>query len=801
MTFRIKNISIHKFRGIVDTNISLESKNLLLKGDNGTGKSSIVDAFEYFFTGDLRHISEVKGMSIKQHAPHVNFSSEDIKIEIEFNEGINLLKTYKEDPNPPSMIENYFTIAREQKFILRRFELLKFIIQTPGNKFKAIVEMIGIEDLEKVDEQLRLTFNDYSNKLEKLQSDYKKVINSISKLMDATIVDEDHIFTTLNSTLVDNMYPKLSSLDDLGSYIKENFRIVIQMGESFSIKKILNEIILLSGRLYLEEQNFKKAREITSLRQNLQNNIILINRKLQQFLKIGLIIFEDKTTNLCPFCEQAVDPGELINRLKDRISEFEPFSKEMAQLDSSIDYLKASLEELIDNITTILKEIPEFEDLKIFKLSVNTMVGSLKSFISKYLDKEDIISKVEVEQLEHINKDLLDFSQKLREYCTTKNGGVGMTVQEEKGYKIFSQLNGLQLMYMELKKVEKEKNKTFRRYDIAKNIYTTFTETKKDRINEVFQSLKDDIRSFYMYIHPDDPHKNIDLMLDPKKRASIILTIDSFDKENQDPRAFTSEGHLDSLGICIFLAFVKKFNEGLPLIVLDDVITTVDANHREQLAKLLLTEFLDHQLIITTHDGIWYKQLCENQQAFGVKKKYCNMSIIDWDINCGPGFAEYKNLWEKVIECFNRGDFDVAGFLTRRYMEWVLKEICLKMRAQIEFKTDGRYTVEELFISAHSRMKRLCSRIRDNDIFKNAVLHSFKELESWKYMGNLLSHENPEIDIIPTSEIRSFAEKVHNLYQKFLCDNCGSFLYYKRNLKEIRCPKLSCPNPLLIKLN
>ncbi len=67
-------------------------------------------------------------MSIKQHAPHVNFSSEDIKIEIEFNNGINLLKTYKEDPNPPSRIKNYFTIAREQKFILKRVELLKFII-------------------------------------------------------------------------------------------------------------------------------------------------------------------------------------------------------------------------------------------------------------------------------------------------------------------------------------------------------------------------------------------------------------------------------------------------------------------------------------------------------------------------------------------------------------------------------------------------------------------------------------------------------------------------------------------------
>ena len=799
MTTKIKNISIKKFRGIVQSDILLEGKNLLLKGDNGTGKSSIVDAFEYFFTGDLRHISEVKGMSLKQHAPHVNYSPEDIKIEMRFSNDINLSKTYKENPIPPSEIKNYFTIAREQKFILRRGELLKFIIQTPGNKFKAIAEMIGIEDLEKVDEQLRLVSNDYSNKLEQLQSDYNKRLGSISKLIDETIIDENQILTILNSTLVENRYPKLASLELLEDYIKENFKIAIQMGESYLIKKSLNDIILLSGKLSIEENNFKKSIRVNNLLENLRGKIIGIDRKLKQLLQTGLLIVEDETSDLCPLCEQKVDAAELIKRLKNRISLFEPFSEEIIQLETTIDYIKISLSELINDLSTLLKEIADFEDYKTIELMVNTMVGSLTSFVDKYLDNKKMV-KINVKQLENLHKDLTELSQKIKERCYSKTSGIGMTVQEEKWYKIFSLLKELQLLHKELKKIEIEKGRAFYKYDIANNIYLTFSETKKDRINEVFQSLKHDIRSFYTFIHQDDPHGNIELLIDPKKRASVKLTINSFDKENQDPRAFTSEGHLDSLGICIFLAFVKKLNEGLPLIILDDVITTVDANHRERLAKLLLTEFPDHQLIITTHDGIWYKQLCENQQAFGVKNKYCNMSIIQWDLKCGPGFAEYKDLWGKVEGCFNRGEFDVAGFLSRRYMEWVLKEICLKMRAQIEFRIEGRYIFEELFVSAHSRMKKLCKRVKNNDIFKNAVQNSFKDLESWKYLGNLLSHENPEIDVIPTSEVREFAEKVHNLYQVFLCDNCGSFLYYERNINEIRCPKSSCLNSLIIKL-
>jgi recombinational DNA repair ATPase RecF len=51
MTVKIKTINIHAFRGIPDLELQLDGKNLLLRGENGTGKSSIVEAIEFFFTG------------------------------------------------------------------------------------------------------------------------------------------------------------------------------------------------------------------------------------------------------------------------------------------------------------------------------------------------------------------------------------------------------------------------------------------------------------------------------------------------------------------------------------------------------------------------------------------------------------------------------------------------------------------------------------------------------------------------------------------------------------------------------
>ncbi len=75
-----------------------------------------------------------------------------------------------------------------------------------------------------------------------------------------------------------------------------------------------------------------------------------------------------------------------------------------------------------------------------------------------------------------------------------------------------------------------------------------------------------------------------------------------YDREDEDPRGFNSEGHLDSLGLCIFLAFVKHFNAGFPLMVLDDVVSSIDARHRSHICDLPLEEFSDYQLFVTTHD-------------------------------------------------------------------------------------------------------------------------------------------------------------------------------------------------------
>ena len=55
---KINSISIKGFRGIRNQiELPLSEKSGLLYGDNGTGKSSIADAIEWFYKDDVEHLA------------------------------------------------------------------------------------------------------------------------------------------------------------------------------------------------------------------------------------------------------------------------------------------------------------------------------------------------------------------------------------------------------------------------------------------------------------------------------------------------------------------------------------------------------------------------------------------------------------------------------------------------------------------------------------------------------------------------------------------------------------------------
>ena len=80
------------------------------------------------------------------------------------------------------------------------------------------------------------------------------------------------------------------------------------------------------------------------------------------------------------------------------------------------------------------------------------------------------------------------------------------------------------------------------------------------------------------------------------------------------------------------------------------MLTSVDAAHRINIINLIFSEFKEHQLIITTHDIVLYKEILELEKLYGGNNKFRNIEICEWTKDRGPILDDTKSEIEKLRE-------------------------------------------------------------------------------------------------------------------------------------------------------
>src|SRR5690606_14996469 len=114
--------------------------------------------------------------------------------------------------------------------------------------------------------------------------------------------------------------------------------------------------------------------------------------------------------------------------------------------------------------------------------------------------------------------------------------------------------------------------------------------------------------------------------------------------EVSPPQKYFSESHLNCYGIAFFLASVKAFNSFNKFIVLDDVISSFDSNHRKRFADLLFERFSDYQIILLTHEIEWFSYVKEL-----AKRKSWNIHEIKWSEFEGTHLEPSPNELKELI--------------------------------------------------------------------------------------------------------------------------------------------------------
>lgn len=168
------------------------------------------------------------------------------------------------------------------------------------------------------------------------------------------------------------------------------------------------------------------------------------------------------------------------------------------------------------------------------------------------------------------------------------------------------------------------------------------------------------------------------------------------------PGGYFSDSQIHSLALALRLAAIRRCNTGAPFIVLDDIVTSYDADHRRAIAAMLGKEFAGFQLLVTTHDERFFLYL---KELLGEAEwRFTRITHIDPEY--GPRFSDQLVSDDEIAALWAKGQ-SAANEMRTAEEEWLLG-VCRDFGVDVRIRTVERahsYERSELAAALASFLK------------------------------------------------------------------------------------------------
>ncbi len=173
-----------------------------------------------------------------------------------------------------------------------------------------------------------------------------------------------------------------------------------------------------------------------------------------------------------------------------------------------------------------------------------------------------------------------------------------------------------------------------------------------------------------------------------QQRLNLLIDF-AKNRTGVQPGGYLSDSQIHSVALALRMAAIQQFNVGAPIIALDDIVTSYDADHRRTIAGLIANMFGNCQILITTHDERFFNYLKDQLEA----KAWHFTRIIGLDPAYGPRFADHK-VSDEMIEARWAEGQSAANEMRQAEEEWLLS-ICREFGVSVRIRVLERaYTYE-----------------------------------------------------------------------------------------------------------
>lgn len=158
----VLSVEINCLRGIKNLKLDFNGKNAVIYGDNGTGKSGVIDALDFLIKGDITRLNGngSKNLTLDKHGKYVTESIDNswVKATVKLPNHAESIEIKRILNNPSELIcdEQYKSdfdqirkLANLQAHYLSRREILQVINSTDKERADTIEKLLNLSSLEK----------------------------------------------------------------------------------------------------------------------------------------------------------------------------------------------------------------------------------------------------------------------------------------------------------------------------------------------------------------------------------------------------------------------------------------------------------------------------------------------------------------------------------------------------------------------------------------------------------------------------------------------------------------------------
>jgi hypothetical protein len=662
----LKSLTLTAFRGSTGTfalNFEKGKKLTLIYGENGTGKTTICDAFEFLAKDNIGSLDgRGLGSGVRKFWRTVGKLTHEFAVELTTSDGQCAGK----------LAGNMTTIlsgAAPRVELLRQRQILELIETQPAKRYEAIKRFIDIEAFERSEESLRQQGKTLSGELTSAQQAEAQSLEELQGSYEAAGSPAG-----LNPV----KWAK-QKLAEPTTGLDADISAISKLRAGFEALKTY------PGKLDGKRTDATAAQTAADAADQAQiDALATVDSEAAQregVLSAGKAYLEVHTdTDRCPLCESEENIAGLADAVKNtlfQLSALTSANTKRKQAHVSLNAAKSALQQMEAEHGKAVAAVTAAQADHQWKVGVQlpaTPPPADPASLPAWLATNDTIAATWADA-EASWRGENKFRTQLKSAADRYDTNAARV----------SELSGL------IPNLDKA---------LAQCV-----EERQKFTDGIISDIAKEVGKLYEQVHPTEGLDKIALELDPARRASLNLGA-TFEGLEAPPQAYFSQSHLDTLGLCVFLALAARDRATETVLILDDVLGSVDEPHVERIIGMIYEVSSGFQhTIVTTHYRPWREKYRWGWLKPGQPCQFVELS--GWAIGNGIRLISSLPEVDRLRTLLEESPTDLQAVCSKAgvILEAALDYLTMKYECAVPRRHGTAYTLGDLLPAINNKLR------------------------------------------------------------------------------------------------